>query len=105
LDDINFSDAKESLKDYVARKKPSGDNQRYLIIAGWLKENLGFHAITMDHVHTCYRHLEWQTPKDASAPLRSMTNQNQWFTKAKEKGAYALNHVGENVIMDMGKES
>jgi hypothetical protein len=104
LDDLKINEAKDPLKDYIERKRPDGNNERYLAIAGWLKENFGLREITMDHVHTCYRHLGWQTPKDASAPLRAMTNQNEWFTKAKTKGAYALNHVGENIIMKMGEE-
>jgi hypothetical protein len=77
------------------------DNRRYLAIAYWLKENLSIAAITMDHVHTCYRFLGWQTPADASSPLRRMKNSG-WFDKGTEKGAYAINHVGENEVMRMG---
>lgn len=103
LEDLKLNKARDPLKDYIERKKPSGHNSKYLAIAGWLKDNLSLNEVTMDHIHTCYRHLGWQTPKDASAPLRAMTSQNHWFSKAQGKGAYTLNHVGENVIMDMGK--
>jgi hypothetical protein len=61
LDDLKLDGANEALKQYVERKQPSGENQRYLAIAGWLKENLGLNEVTMDHIHTCYRHLGWPT--------------------------------------------
>ncbi len=77
------------------------DNRRCLAIAYWLKENLNITSVTMDHIHTCYRFLGWQTPADASRPLRSM-KASGWFDKGNEKGAYAINHVGENEVMRMG---
>lgn len=103
LDDLKVQDAKVPLKEYINERNPGGHNERYLAIAMWLKENFNLSEISMDHVHTCYRHLGSNTPKDASAPFRSMTNQNGWFTKATGKGPYAINHVGEGVVMNMGK--
>lgn len=102
--DLPMKEAKEPLGDYIARKSPSdSDRDRYLAIAGWLKENLGLTEVTMDHIHTCYRLLEWQTPKDASSPFRNMKKEG-WFSKGQGTGYYGLTHVGENRIMKMGKK-
>jgi len=62
-----------------------------------MKANLSLDEVTMDHIYTAYRHMGWTSPKDVSSPLRSMKTQNSWFSKGKEKGAYAINHVGIDV--------
>lgn len=100
--DLDLKSAKVSLKDFITEKNV-GDNdlRRNLAIAYWLKEHLKINAVTMDHIHTCYRTLGWQTPKDASAALRN-GKKSGWFNKGSEKGSYAINHVGENEIMGMG---
>jgi hypothetical protein len=46
--------------------------------------------------------MKWNTPKDAGAPLRKMKNVQQWFNKGSGEGLYAINHIGENVVNDMG---
>ena len=100
--DLDIKSAKTPLKDFCEGKKVGdSDSDRYLAIAFWLKENLSIAEVTMDHIHTCYRFLNWQTPTDASSPLRNGKQQG-WFTKGKAKGAYILNHVGDNKVMGMG---
>jgi hypothetical protein len=99
--DLDLTSGDMPLKLFFEQKKPEGDNKRYLVIAYWLKEYRKIVEITMDHAHTCYRSLGWNTPKDASAPLRSMKKQG-WMKRGSSPGAYAINHVGEGVVNDMG---
>lgn len=100
--DIDLTSGEVSLKTFIEQKKPSGDNKCYLAIAYWLKTYRDINEVTMDHAYTCYRMLGWNVPKDASSPLRQMKKQG-WMNKSKELGAYSINHVGENVINEMGK--
>jgi hypothetical protein len=96
---LDLNAGKVPLKEFCEQKAVGdNDSRRYLVIAFWLKENLNIPAVTMDHVHTCYRFLGWQTPADASSPLRSM-KRSGWFEKGEEKGSYAINHVGENQVI------
>ncbi len=98
---LDLKSAKISLKEFCDLKGVGdNDTRRYLAIAFWLKENLNITAVTMDHAYTCYRFLGWQTPADASSPLRAM-KQKGWFDKGTERGAYVLNHVGENAVIEM----
>jgi len=91
----------EDLKKFLEEHKvPDQDNSRYIAVAFFLREKLSIHAVTMDHIYTCYRLLGWNTPKDAAQPLRRLKNQG-FFEKADEAGAYTLNHVGENAIQNM----
>jgi hypothetical protein len=74
LDDLTLEDVDQPLKDFIEEKSPTGENQRYLAIAWWLKNKRGLAEITMDHIHTCYRHLGWHTPKDASGRCGHQSN-------------------------------
>jgi hypothetical protein len=102
--DLDLKSGDVPLKEFLEQKKPSGDNKRYLAIAYWLKTYLSINAITMNHAYTCYRFMGWNVPADASSPLRAMKKQG-WMKKAEEAGAYSINHVGENVINEMGGQN
>jgi hypothetical protein len=92
--ELNLKGDQISLRDFLEQKKPSTDTRKYLLIAAWMKEHLKIDEVNIDHIYTAYRHMGWSSQKDVSAPLRSMKNQNGWFGKGKEKGAYAINHIG-----------
>jgi len=92
------------LKSFLEQKQPDGDVKRYLAIAHWLKQNRNIQEVTMDHIYTCYRHMGagWQVPADAAAPLRTMKGrQYGWMKTGAAKGAYVINHLGENEVQKM----
>lgn len=95
----------DELNEYCESKKVGEmDSRRYLAIAGFLTERMNLTSITPDHIYTCYRLLGWNTPTDAGSPLRSLKRKN-YFQKGDGTGAYTLNHIGENALRDMGKDS
>ena len=102
--DIDLAAGEVPFKTFMEQKKPSGDNKRYIAIAQWLKTYLNIDEITMDHAYTCYRSLGWNVPNDASAPLRAAKSHG-WMKRGTAKGAYAINHIGEGVVNDMGQSS
>jgi hypothetical protein len=101
LDTLDLTSGNEPLKPFLqAHSNNDNDNQRYLLIAYWLKTYRNIPEVTMDHVHTAYRLMGWSTPADASLPLRGMKNQGL-FKKGTGKGAYAIIHIGENRIIEL----
>ncbi len=95
----------EELKAFCESKQVgSKDTRRYLAIAAFLKEKMNVTAVTADHIYTCYRLMGWNTPADAGAPLRALKRKGN-FQKGDDTGAYILNHVGENTVRDMGKDT
>jgi hypothetical protein len=100
--DLDLTSGDVPFKTFMEQKKPAGDNKRYLVVAQWLKTYLNIDEITMDHVYTCYRSLNWNVPDDAAAPLRSI-KAKAWMRKGTTKGAYAITHIGEGVVNDMGQ--
>jgi hypothetical protein len=99
---IDLESGKVTLKDFCEPKKPTTDINKFLVIAAWFKQQCSIEEVTMDHIHTAYRHMGWHTPADATQPLRIMkTKRYGYFGKGKAKGAYAINHVGENAVSKM----
>ena len=89
----------------LEQKKPDGDIKRYLVITYWLKKYRNIEEVTMDHAYTCYRHMGtgWQVPGDAAAPFRAMKGKHYgWMKAGSAKGAYVINHLGENEVGRMG---
>jgi|ERR1043166_700681 hypothetical protein len=77
------------------------DSKRYIVVMVWLKEQRGIAAANPNHIYTCYRHMNWHTPRDPAQPLRDMKRKNGWINKAEGKGNYSINHLGENEVRKM----
>lgn len=93
--ELELTKGEQPLKEYLEQKKPTSDIRKYLLIAAWLKENLGIDEVGINHIYTCYRAMEWQVPDDVAAPLRSMKRkQYGYFNAGKERGLFAINHIG-----------
>ncbi len=103
--ELDLTSGDMPLKGFIEQKKPDGDIKRYLAIAYWLKKYRNINEVNMDHAYTCYRHLGWQVPADASRPLRAMKSTRYgWMTAGSTRGAYVINHIGENQVEQMGNE-
>jgi hypothetical protein len=87
-----------SLSEFLAPHADQSVNRRYLLAAYWLKAHRDIPEVSMDHIHTCFRHMDWDTPKSAAQPLRDMKSADGWFHKGEQKGHYKINHVGENEV-------
>lgn len=101
--DLPLQDQSVPLKDFL-NPDPHETNKRYLMIAYWLKRQLGINSISQDHIHTCFRHMGWTTPRDATQPLRDMKSKNEWFGKGEEKAHYKINHIGENEVIKLSAD-
>jgi hypothetical protein len=95
--DLDLKAGTVPLRQYLEEKNPTTDNRKYLLIAAWMKANLSLDEVTIDHIYTAYRHMGWTSQRDVGAPLRAMKAQNGWFAKGKDRGAYAINHIGIDV--------
>lgn len=101
--DIDLVKPVPSLKSFFDGKDPMEISKRYLMSIYWLKHHGGHAEVSSDHIHTCFRHMSWKTPKDAMQPLRTMKSRQQWLHKGQAPGTYTINHVGENIVSDLLK--
>jgi hypothetical protein len=99
--DLDLLSGDVPLKAFLDRCNTEDTTKKYLLIAYWLKQYRNIQEVSMDHIHTGFRHMGWQTPKDAAYPLRIMKSQNQWFHKGEQKGYYKINHIGENQVVKL----
>lgn len=96
LGQIDQNSGEITLPAFLA-KCPPHDIHRYIWIAYWLKHHHRIEEIGVDHVHTCYRFMNWTTPKDAAAPLRDLKRKKYWLDKGG-LGFYKINKVGESEV-------
>lgn len=86
---------------FAAQKAPTNDHKRFLTVAAWFKQHRGTDAITMDHVYTCYRAAKWPTNiEDFDLPLRTLKARK--LMDRKDKGLYAINHLGVAEVDALG---
>jgi hypothetical protein len=82
-----------SLASFAEKANPKSHSHRYLVIAAWFNKHRGINAITVDHIYTCYRVLEWPTDvPDFAQPLRSLKHKQLFVSP--ETGKYEINHLG-----------
>jgi hypothetical protein len=68
-------------------------HKAYVAIAAWLHDHRATPVISVDHVYTCYRHINWPINlSDFAKPFRELKFR-QFFTQP-EPGKYAINQLG-----------
>ena len=53
--------AEPSLEDFVRRHPPKTEREKNLVVAAFFKEHRGEDEVTVNHIYTCYRALNWST--------------------------------------------
>jgi hypothetical protein len=102
--DLDLSKATKLLPAFMAEKgNPPETQDRYVVIAVWLKEHMGVGAFTIDDIWTAYNHLGWksQMPENHSQPLRDLKSKKNFLTKEKGEG-YKVSWPGEQYVAKMG---
>ncbi len=90
-----------SLRSFAAGKDADSQHKRYLIAAAWLKEHRNIDAVSVGHIYTCYRSMEWPTNiPDFAQPLRELKGRK--FFAQPSRGMYAINHLGLDYVRKLG---
>lgn len=100
--DLDLKSGDVPFDEYFKGKNPSIQTQRYLVVAGWLREHRNIIDVTGDHIYTCFRFMSLNPPQDITLPLRAMKKQG-WFERGQTKGSYALTQIGDNEISKLGQ--
>jgi hypothetical protein len=90
-----------SLASFAAKKNPSSESMKFLVVVAWFNQHRGIDAVGVDHVYTCYRALKWDcTMEDFSQPLRDLKRRQ--LLHKKGRGLYAINHLGLAEVGNLG---
>lgn len=90
----------DGFKDFVRAKQPKSNEQKNLVIAYWLKENLKIPSINKDHIYTAYRHMEWRVEADVEQSLRKLKKKN-WV--GQDDTGFKITHIGEDKVREMAR--
>jgi hypothetical protein len=104
LNDLDLKAASVHLSDFVKKKSPSGDGERYAVIMAWFKQHLKISEIGIDHIFTAYKILGWQgqLPADVGQAFRNLKSNKKWVEAGSKSGLYRLNSSGENSVNKLG---
>jgi hypothetical protein len=58
--------------------------------------------ITIDHIFTAFRTLEWQMPDDPGGLFRTLKYKKQYFDKGESVGGYKVTFLATNYVAKMG---
>lgn len=91
-----------SLEAYAHEHSPSGEPERYLVIAAWFKEHRDTPNVTTSHIYTGYRSVGWSVAiEDFGWPLRQLKKDK--YMSSSTRGEYAINHLGIARVNKLGK--
>lgn len=101
LDDIDL-ESEPSLKDFVAQYELTTAVDKYLVIALWFREARDIASVSVDHVYTCFRALNWSTKSnDFAKPLRNLRDEQAM--RGGSKDGFSLTLVGAGKIEEKKK--
>lgn len=106
LNDLDLKAASVHLSDFVKKKNPSGDGERYAVIMAWFKQQMKVSEIGIDHIFTAYKTLGWhgQLPADVGQAFRNLKSNKKWVEAGSKSGLYKLNSNGENSVNKLGSD-
>lgn len=87
---------KKSFDDFVAAKQPNSHQERCLVSVYYLKNDLAIDKVTVGHVNTCFKHVNWRRPSDLNQKLRS-AGHHGWLDTSDSQDI-SVTTVGENYV-------
>lgn len=96
--EIELNSGETSFKNYFTEMgSPPADANRYLIAILWLKKYKQINEVSVDHIYTIFKFMNWPVQKDVGQPLRTLKNR-RLLSEGSSKKMYVINHVGEENI-------
>jgi hypothetical protein len=87
--------------EFVEHTDPQTQMEKVLVAVAWYKEYGGIPEATVDHVYTCFKLMNWtDMPKDFGVPLSDLQRKKGFLSKGA-RGAWKLNHIGDNEVQKM----
>ncbi len=96
--DLNLRpQGKEALKEFVAKKSPKTNEERFSVIVYYLQKELGVNDINPSHIYTAFKDLGVKVPLDISDALYKCANRKGWIDTSNIS-AVTLTIPGENFV-------
>jgi hypothetical protein len=93
---LNLNDKNVSLKDFYAKYIAKNNFENNLVIIYYLEKIKNLPGITLNHVYTCYKHLQIKVPQLVQS-LRDTKNRKGWIDSSNSNDL-KVTTIGENYI-------
>ena len=95
-----------SWKDYAAQKKPEGNPQRFVVVAGWFKKFRSVEVITPGHIVAAFDVMDWEKPENIANTFAQLKQQRsgELFDKGEKTNEWVLSQRGVNLLDRLGKD-
>lgn len=101
LKDFDPDSGNVSFKDFVKQKNPSTIQAKYLVVAGWFKDQSSVDEITTSHIFTCFKLMDWVPPDDMAQTFRNIKKTRQYFENGSQNGHWKISILGLNALAKM----
>ena len=95
--DLSGNNSKSSLKDFMEEKNPSSNVHKTATFVYYLQMILGIDGITIDHIFTCYKSMNYRIPNNLQQNLTDTSSSKYGYINRKD-GKYSLTNIGTNFI-------
>jgi hypothetical protein len=90
---------KTALAEYAPAAQATSMDERSLVAVYYLKEVVGVEAVTVDHVFTCFKSMQWKLPSNLANSLQVVASRKGWLDtramqdiKVTSQGDNYVNH-------------
>jgi hypothetical protein len=88
-----------AFESFANEHHPDDHLSRYLVAAAWLQEHAKVDPVTVDHIYTCYKALDWAFDvTDPGSAFRKLKRDGLGTLKA---GDFSINHIGLATVQKM----
>ena len=92
---------KKSLKAFVQEKQPKTLHDKNVVAVYYLRETLGAPKVSVDHVFTCYKDMNWREPGNLGNSLALTANRKRYLDTSSlddiKLTPAGRNHVGHEL--------
>lgn len=86
-----------SLNEFMATKRTSSNVQITTLFIYYLEQILDIKDITIDHVFTCYKHMEYYIPKNLQQNLTDASSSKFGYIN-RRNSKYSITIIGINLV-------
>lgn len=95
-----------SWKEYATQKKPEGNSQRFVAVAGWFRNVRSIEVITPGHIVAAFDVMDWPKPENIANTFAQLKQKRsgELFDKGEKTNEWVLSQRGVNLLDRLGKD-
>ena len=96
-------DSEMPFREYCQQKRPTNNQEKYLVVGGWFKNHRQDEFLTPAHIVAAFDFMDWAKPEDIGQIFRHIKHAKEWFDKGSKQNQWILGQRGINQLDRMGR--